>query len=521
MCDKHIFYPERDVGADRYFSTMRDCEQKIELIVAHLNTHLSSTRGKLIEYDNDKSKNGSVYGFITTSHKGKVLKNAPIDTSLCGNIHLVEVNKDVLITSDIIGSLCQNLAHVKNQYEQYMYRCYMSTINENSNYDFFSDITTFISKLDYIKSNAKSAVKNNYYRPTIISTDSDVSFLDIKDLRHPVSEQLISGKYVTNDISLGYRPYGILLYGANSIGKSTLTKAIGLNIIMAQAGMFTACQLKYKPYNKIITRLSGEDNLIQGKSSFIIEMSELRTILRNADSRTLVLGDELCRGTETQSGSAIAIKSILELHQRKTSFIFSTHMHHLATDPDILKINTDELRICHLAIKYDSTTKSLVYDRKIKEGSGESIYGLEVAMSLSFDPDFIKGASEIRTRMIQGGNDGQILSGKKSRYNQKVYVDRCIVCGTKPGLVKGNLKGSNKGNNKGNGNIELHSHHIEEQANANSNGFINDFHKNKEDNIIVLCEECHKSLHANGIKVITQQTPNGKLIKIPLSNDNN
>lgn len=494
VSDVPIFYEGRDATADQYHDTIKDYNEKINLIVTHLNSHLTKTRGKLIEYKFDSDKSGAL-GFITTAHKGKVLQDSNIDMDICGKIYLVNINKDVMVTSDIIGSMCQKSSQIKEQYQSYLYERFMNTLNEINKFDFFNDINVFVGKLDYVKSNAKTAIKNKYYKPEIIGGDG--SYLDIKDLRHPVAEQLIDGAYVTNDITLGTNCYGILLYGSNAAGKSTLAKAVGLNIIMAQAGMYTSCHLKYNPYTKIITRLSGEDNLIQGKSSFVVEMSELRTIHRNADNRSLVLGDELCRGTETQSGSAIAVKAIKELVGRKSSFIFATHMHHIATDQDITLLG-DKLRICHLVIKYDQDTKSLVFDRKIQEGPGESIYGLEVAMSLSFDPEFIKDALEIRSRMI---NKSQILSTKQSRYNKKVYMDSCAICGTQPNLVKG---------------IQLESHHIEEQAKADKNGYIDNYHKDIVDNLIVLCESCHKNLHSNGVKILTQQTPGGKIIKLPL-----
>jgi len=163
-----------------------------------------------------------------------------------------------------------------------------------------------------------------------------------------------------------------------------------------------------------------------------------------------------------------------------------------------MKLPENSLRICHLVLKYDEATKSLVYDRKLQEGSGESIYGLEVAMSLSFDPEFIRGAAEIR-RQIMGQGD-QFLSTKKSKYNSKVYMDSCTLCGKKSDIL-----------GKG-----LHSHHIEEQSKANENGFIDHYHKDSSFNIITLCESCHQGLHSNGLKIITQQTPSGKIVKIPI-----
>jgi DNA mismatch repair protein MutS len=490
-CDESIFYVGTDNTSDKYSQSIKEYIDKLGCIVTHLNSHLSSTRGKLIELPTKKD-----VGLYTTIHKGNVLKSAPIDITLCGNIQITTINKDSMITSDVISSICQNLSHIRDQYNQYLYRCYKTTINTIGKYDFFHDINIFVSRLDYIKSNAKTAIKNNYHRPEII--EADISKLEIKEMRHPVAERLIDSLYVTNDLSLGIDSYGMLLYGANSVGKSTLTKAVGLNLIMAQAGMYTACKLKYKPYNKIITRLSGEDALIQGKSSFVVEMSELRTILRNADDHSLVLGDELCRGTESASGTGLTIATILELVNRKTSFIFSTHMHHLVNDSDIVALPKNTLRICHLVLRYDHEAKTLVYDRKLKEGPGESIYGLEVAMSLSIESAFISKAAEIRRRVLDQGD--HLLNPQKSKYNKKVYLDSCNVCGKKP-----------------NGFGKLQTHHINEQSKADKNGFIEHYHKDSSFNLITICDTCHKNLHSNGLKIITEQTLSGNIFKMQSS----
>ena len=170
----------------------------------------------------------------------------------------------------------------------------------------------------------------------------------------------------------------------------------------------------------------------------------------------------------------------------------------MVSNPYITKLPKNSLRICHLVLRYDETTKSLIYDRKLKEGHGESIYGLEVAMSLSIDPSFIRRASEIRRSLVDTGN--QLLSTRKSKYNKKVYMDSCTVCGKQPQGIG-----------------ELHTHHINEQAGANTNGYIEHYHKDSTFNLITLCNSCHKSLHSNGLKIITQQTPSGKIVKIPIN----
>ena len=122
--------------------------------------------------------------------------------------------------------------------------------------------------------------KFNYCKPQII--DNENSFVEFEKIRHCLIEQLNTQEiYVTNDLDLGLNQKGILLYGTNAVGKTSIIKAIGISIIMAQAGLFVPCSIfKYKPYNYIFTRILGNDNIFKGLSTFAVEMSELRIILK-------------------------------------------------------------------------------------------------------------------------------------------------------------------------------------------------------------------------------------------------
>ena len=488
LSDESIFYQGINKVSDKYVEDIKASQNKIESITHHLNTFLKSTRGKKLEYVSQGKVKNSERGLAlwTTQHKAKILKSSSYNKELCGELQFINVNKEIMIVSEIISSTCNLLLKKKKEFAEFLYSCYTSLVFDIAEkYNFFSDINRFISELDYLCSNALSAKNNKYFRP-IIDQNAEYSYLDIKNLRHPIVEKIIDGEYVTNDITLGKTPIGMLLYGSNSVGKSCFTKAVGLNIIMAQAGLFTACNLTYYPYTKIITRLSGNDNLIQGESSFVIEMKELRTILRNADRQSLVLGDELCRGTESVSGTSLTITTIETLINRKSSFIFSTHMHHLNSFPMIKELPDKSLQICHLTLRYDPEDKILIYDRKLKEGPGDSIYGLEVAMSLSIDSDFLKRANQIRRYILNKSN--LFLSTKTSNYNSKSYITGCFFCGEE---------------------TDLHTHHIKEQSEADSEGFIDTMHKDVKGNHVYVCKTCHVRLHKNGIKIQTEETSKG------------
>lgn len=491
-----FFKKGQDATADKYQQELDVTISRIQSIVDHLNGLLSGSRGKLISYSLDDKKSDKL-GLFTTKAKSKKIENSQVDEKLCGKLHYINVGKDVMITSDVIADLASSVIKIQKDLRNYLTRCYNTTISQLADkYNFYSQVNDFIRKIDYINSGAKTAIKNNYFKPVVIEPDNaqSTSYLSVKNIRHPIIEKLIDSQYITNDITLGKDPSGMLLYGSNSCGKSSLAKAIGLNLILAQAGLFTAGQIEFQPYTKIITRLSGEDNLIQGKSSFVVEMTELRTILRNADQKTLVLGDELCRGTETTSGTSLTIATITSLVERKTSFIFATHMHHLYTNSYITAIPPEQLKICHLSLHYDDDLENLVYDRKLKDGPGKSIYGLEVARSLSIDSKFIKKAEEIRKSL--SGSNKDFLDPNTSKYNSSVYMDSCYMC------------------KRGSKETTLHTHHISEQSLADKNGFIQHFHKNSKFNLITLCEKCHVALHKTGLKLEVKQTPRGNMVKI-------
>ena len=254
--------------------------------------------------------------------------------------------------------------------------------------------------------------------------------------------------------------------------------SVGLNLIMAQAGMYVASDsFKYNPYNYLFTRIQGNDDIQKGKSSFEVEMSELKTILANADNHSIVLGDELCRGTENISGTAIVASGIVKLAVKKSSFIFATHLHGLHDIKEIRDLNNVKFK--HLTVLHDSENNKLIYDRKIKDGVGATIYGLEVCKALSLDNEFLELANTIRKRMV--GQSDHILDTKPSNYNSNVFHDNCQICGAE----------------------KDHIHHIKFQSTADENGNIHEIkaHKNIAHNQVALCESCHHKVHHGNLVI--------------------
>ena len=254
-----------------------------------------------------------------------------------------------------------------------------------------------IAMIDYIKSNARCAIEYKYTAPII--KESEESSLSVKGLRHPIIERLDSGiEYIPNDLSFDSKK-GLLLFGLNGVGKSSLMKAIGLSVIMAQARMYVPCEsMELSPFSKIFTRISGDDNIFRGQSSFTVEMEELRAILKYADKNSLVLGDEICRGTETVSGLSIVTASVLDLSKKNVKFIFATHLHKLN---ELVKDDNIKFSHLHVESKIVDGEEKLIYHRKLKEGIGSSLYGLEVAKYLLDSSDFIKEAHRIRNKIIE------------------------------------------------------------------------------------------------------------------------
>jgi DNA mismatch repair protein MutS len=283
---------------------------------------------------------------------------------------------------------------------------------------------------------------------------------------------------VTNDIILGDGNVdGVLLYGTNAVGKTSLIRALGIAVIMAQSGLFVPCsEFNFIPYKYIFTRILGNDNIFKGLSTFAVEMSELRTILRCANENSLILGDELCSGTEITSAISIFVAGIQKLHSLKSSYIFATHLHEIVNYEEITSIDT--LRLKHLEVIYDKEKDCLVYDRKLKDGPGNCMYGLEVCKSLSLPCDFMENAYNIR--MKYNKETGSILSLKGSHFNSKKLMGICEQCGKNAGSEV---------------------HHLQHQSDADENGFINmngyKIHKNNAANLITLCETCHHEFHNN------------------------
>ena len=367
------------------------------------------------------------------------------------------------------------------------------------------ELVQFIAEVDLTISNIKTAKKYNYVCPKIVKTNEDENFLEIIDLRHPIIEaNEEQGIYVPNDIILGElhlakdehknnviiknsnpisiknnKMHGILLYGINSSGKSSLMKSIGIAVILAQAGFYVPCKsMRFSIFDSVFTRISGADNIAKGLSSFAVEMLELKNIFNRATKQSLILGDEISHSTETMSGLSIVASAILKLAKLESLFVFATHLHQLPEIEEIQKLRN--IISLHLSVMYEDEEDKLIFDRKLKHGSGSSMYGLEYAKSLHMDREFLQVANDIRKKITDDYSAVERLTHRKSsKYNKDMYISTCVICGRPVDDV----------------------HHIKEQARANKDGFIGHVNANHKYNLIPLCKEHHKMVHDGRINV--------------------
>ena len=352
-----------------------------------------------------------------------------------------------------------------------------------------------IGFIDFINSGAITSIKCHYSKPIIIK--SEISYFKSKNMRHPIVEIISTDfEYKPHSISLGDNETGILLYGINSSGKSTLMKSIGLNIILAQIGYYVACdEFIFTPYYSLFTRIHGNDNIYKGLSSFMVELIELTSILKKNNSNTLVIGDEIAHGSEQRSATVIVAYMLKTLCESNTSFITATHLHELVELPTVKNLNN--LKIKHIHLDYDEINDCFIYDRLLCDGPGPNFYGLQFAKYLMKNKYF----NEITNNILDEYNNKNII--KQSYYNNENYLLECQICKIQK---------------------KLESHHIIFQKDFDKNKINkNKLHLQKDANynLVTLCQQCHDDVDNN--KIIINgwlETSNGRILDYILKKKN-
>jgi len=308
----------------------------------------------------------------------------------------------------------------------------------------------------------------------------------LKELKISIQRAICSGVVVLSNASGSPHTDGrvagrFLLADHTVTHNSVLLKSAALAVVMAQAGCFVpATSFRFCPFHSIITRLSGKDNMRGGQGTFAVEMSELRTILSRATPKSLVLGDEICHGTEYPSAVNIVASSIVELLDMKTNFIFATHLHSLSDKEDICSHPRLTFKHFHVETMLHGNETEIIYNRKLRPGSGPATYGIEVAAAQGIPQRVIERAHRMRREMLD--EPLGIVDTRTSNYHAGVIMNRCCIPECKRKAV--------------------HMHHIRFQCEADENGMIDGrFHKNRAFNQTGLCEEHHHEVHHGNLVI--------------------
>ena len=446
---------------------------------------------------------------------------------------------NVKISGTKMKSLSYSIQHAQQNLVDKVKEIYIQLL-QNLHHKYYdkliAPVVKFIAKLDVAFSTASVSSKYGYSRPQLI--EANQSSFDAKTLRHPLIERLLvkSGKceaYVANDVRLSSTSCW-LLYGVNSVGKSSLLKSIAIAILMAQAGLFvSASSLHLSPYHKLFARTGNDDNIHMAHSSFVKEMTEVRHIVQNVDSQSLVIADELCASTELNSAIDIVVALLMMLTDKQVTYAFATHLFAIQNHPCVQHLLHEKkyLMNFHLQVRFDNN--KLIFDRILSPGlPSNRTYGVLVADKVIRDDMFSSFLQQVQSNIINTyathntqhthNQSSHIYSSSQqyvsilsaslrthcsdscttlsshptggvsplnsvytathpSRYNRKLWTEECVVCHYRP---------------LSNQHMPLDTHHIREQRCANHHTGLIDhrFHKNERHNLVTLCKQCHRKI---------------------------
>ncbi len=275
-----------------------------------------------------------------------------------------------------------------------------------------------VAQLDVLLNFANLAIKNYYVKPLI----DDSSIIDIKGGRHPVIEKNLppGEEYITNDVFLDSDSQQIIIItGPNMSGKSALLRQTGLIVLMAQMGCFVpAKEAQIGLVDKIFTRVGASDNLTSGESTFMVEMNETASILNNLSARSLILMDEIGRGTSTYDGISIAWSIAEYLHNHpaaRAKTLFATHYHEL----NELTNSFNRIRNYNVSVK--EVGNKVIFLRKLVPGGSEHSFGIHVAKMAGMPSKLIGRANEILKRLEQERTGGEDIKDSLKKVQKQAY----------------------------------------------------------------------------------------------------
>ena len=338
------------------------------------------------------------------------------------NEHLVPedyIRKQTLVNSEryIVPDLKEyeeKVITAKSKIEALEYELFKQLTSEiKEHIDSLYKLANKVANLDIVSNFAHIATKNSYVKPEINEED----ILEIKGGRHPIVETLIpSGTYVKNDIILDDKNNLIILTGPNMSGKSTYMKQVALNIIMAHIGSYVAADYAKIPIvDKIFTRVGASDDLLTGQSTFMLEMTEVASILNSATKKSFVVLDEIGRGTSTYDGISIATAITEYIHNvigAKT--IFATHYHELT------ELEKELERAINFRVEVKEDGKNVVFLREIVKGGADKSYGIEVARLSGVPKEVLNRSRKILKK----------LETRKNLIENKIKAEQMMLFGT-------------------------------------------------------------------------------------------
>ncbi|WP_423148343.1 DNA mismatch repair protein MutS [Rubrolithibacter danxiaensis] len=355
----------------------------------------------------------NVFGYyleVTNSHKDKV----PADWIRKQTL----VNAERYITPElkeyeeqILGAEEKILALETKLYNELVYQLseYIKPIQLNAQ---------LIAQLDVLLCFATLAIKNYYVKPEI----NEGNAIDIKGGRHPVIEKKLPAgeEYITNDVYLDSETQQIIIItGPNMAGKSALLRQTGLIVLMAQMGCFVPAKVAtIGLVDKIFTRVGASDNLSSGESTFMVEMNETASILNNISDKSLILLDEIGRGTSTYDGISIAWAIAEFLHNHSTAkakTLFATHYHELN------ELCNSFNRIKNFNVSVKEVGNKVIFLRKLVPGGSEHSFGIHVAKMAGMPPKLIHRANEILKRLEQERTGGEHIKDSIKKVQQQAY----------------------------------------------------------------------------------------------------
>ena len=338
------------------------------------------------------------------------------------NEHLVPedyIRKQTLVNSEryIVPDLKEyeeKVITAKSKIEALEYELFKQLTSEiKEHIDSLYKLANRIANLDIVSNFAHIATKNSYVKPEM----DEGEILEIKGGRHPIVENLISsGTYVKNDIILDDKNNLIILTGPNMSGKSTYIKQVALNIIMAHIGSYVAADYAKIPIvDKIFTRVGASDDLLTGQSTFMLEMTEVASILNSATKKSFVVLDEIGRGTSTYDGISIATAITEYIHNiigAKT--IFATHYHELT------ELEKELERAINFRVEVKEDGKNVVFLREIVKGGADKSYGIEVARLSGVPKEVLNRSRKILKK----------LETRKNLIENKIKTEQMMLFGT-------------------------------------------------------------------------------------------